>query len=74
MGLMTLIDARSPKVEVCMFLLIQGIAIGGLFQVPLIGLQAAMPISDMATSTGAFVLIRTIGTTLGARWVAFVRL
>ena len=34
-------------------------------QTPLIALQAAMPLKDMATSTAAFVLIRTIGGTVG---------
>lgn len=34
-------------------------------QTPLIGLQAAMPLKDMATSTAAFILIRTLGGTIG---------
>lgn len=38
--------------------LIAAIGIGGLFQVPLIGLQAAMPLRDMATSTATFGFLR----------------
>jgi len=38
--------------------LIAGVGLGGLFQVPLVGLQAAMPVKDMATSTAAFSLMR----------------
>ena len=38
--------------------LIAGAGIGGLFQPPLIGMQAAMPMKDMATSTATFGLIR----------------
>lgn len=34
-------------------------------QTPLIGLQAAMPLKDMATTTAAFILIRTLGGTIG---------
>ncbi|KAG6812805.1 hypothetical protein H0H93_013673, partial [Arthromyces matolae] len=34
-------------------------------QTPLIGLQAAMPLKDMATSTSTFGFIRTIGGTVG---------
>jgi len=39
--------------------------IGCLFQPPLIALQAAMPLKDMATSTATFSLIRTLGGTIG---------
>ena len=42
------------------FLLITGIGIGCLFQPPLIGLQAAMPLKDLATSTATFGLIRYV--------------
>jgi hypothetical protein len=45
--------------------LIAALGIGGLFQTPLIGLQAAMPLKDMATSTAAFGFIRTLGGTVG---------
>ncbi|CDO68306.1 hypothetical protein BN946_scf184799.g33 [Trametes cinnabarina] len=48
-GLMTMLDEHSNTAE----------------QTPLIGLQAAMPLKDMATSTSAFVLIRMLGGTVG---------
>lgn len=47
------------------FPLIAGAGLGCLFQTPLIGLQAAMPLKDMATSTGAFGFLRTLGGTIG---------
>jgi len=40
--------------------LIAAIGVGGLFQTPLICLQAAMPFKDMATSTATFVLLRCV--------------
>lgn len=46
-------------------LLVAGIGVGCLFQPPLIALQAAMPIKEMPTSTGTFMLIRTLGGTIG---------
>ncbi|KAG2111720.1 major facilitator superfamily domain-containing protein [Suillus discolor] len=45
--------------------LIAALGVGGLFQTPLVAIQAAMPIKDMATSTGAFVFLRTLGGTIG---------
>ncbi len=47
------------------FPLIAGIGFGGLFNPPLIGLQAAMPFRDMATSTATYGLIRQLGSTVG---------
>ena len=47
------------------FLLITGVGIGGLFQTPLIALQAAMPYRDMAVATGALVLFRLLGSAAG---------
>jgi EmrB/QacA subfamily drug resistance transporter len=65
MGLMTRLDAFSNEPEKILYLLVAAIGLGNLFQVPLIGLQAAMPISDMATSTAAFGFLRTLGGTIG---------
>lgn len=45
--------------------MVPALGVGSLFQTPLIALQAAMPISDMATSTAALGLIRTISGTIG---------
>jgi len=65
MGLMTRLGANSSTAEKVLFPLIAAVGLGNLFQVPLIGLQAAMPLQDMATSTGAFSFIRTLGGTIG---------
>jgi hypothetical protein len=37
----------------------------GLFQAPLIALQASMPLADLASATSALVLFRTLGGSLG---------
>ncbi|KAF8637399.1 hypothetical protein AX17_002894 [Amanita inopinata Kibby_2008] len=65
MGLMIRLDAYSNIAEKILYPLITAAGIGCLFQVPLIGLQAAMPIQDMATSTGALGFLRTLGGTVG---------
>ncbi|TBU32477.1 MFS amino acid permease [Dichomitus squalens] len=64
-GLMIMLDDTANNAEREVYPLIAAIGIGCLFQTPLIALQAAMPLKDMATSTAAFVLIRTIGGTVG---------
>ncbi|KAH0583751.1 hypothetical protein J132_00776 [Termitomyces sp. J132] len=65
LGLMTMLDASSSQVVKEIFPLIAALGLGNLFQTPLIGLQAAMPIKDMATSTATFGFIRTLGGTVG---------
>ncbi|PFH54197.1 hypothetical protein AMATHDRAFT_169852 [Amanita thiersii Skay4041] len=55
----------SNSAEKVLYPLVAALGLGCLFQVPLIGLQAAMPIQDMATSTGTFGFIRTLGGTVG---------
>ncbi|KAK1236015.1 hypothetical protein PQX77_000784, partial [Marasmius sp. AFHP31] len=64
-GLMTMLDGYSSLAEQLVLPLVAALGIGALFQTPLIGLQAAMPLKDMATSTGAFGFIRTLGGTVG---------
>jgi len=64
-GLMTTLDDHSNTAEKVLYPLIVAAGIGCLFQPQLIALQAAMPLKDMATSTGAFVFIRTMGNTVG---------
>ncbi|KAG1754579.1 MFS general substrate transporter [Suillus lakei] len=64
-GLMIMLDSTSTTAEKEIYPFITALGIGCLFQTPLIGLQAAMPIKDMATSTGAFVFLRTLGGTVG---------
>ncbi|KAF8623555.1 hypothetical protein AX15_006326 [Amanita polypyramis BW_CC] len=65
MGLMIRLNAYSNLAEKILYPLIAALGLGNLFQVPLIGLQAAMPIKDMATSTAAYVFLRTLGGTVG---------
>ncbi|KAI9446080.1 MFS general substrate transporter [Lactarius indigo] len=64
-GLMTTLDDHSNTAEKVLYLLITALGIGCLFQTPLIALQAAMPLKDMATSTGAFNFLRTLGGAVG---------
>ena len=47
------------------YTLIAGLGLGGLFFPPLVGLQAAMPGRDMATSTATLGLLRLLGSTVG---------
>jgi hypothetical protein len=65
MGLMIMLDAYSTTVEKVWYPLVAAIGLGSLFQTPLIGLQAAMPIKDMATSTSTFGFLRILGATVG---------
>ncbi|KAL1721033.1 major facilitator superfamily domain-containing protein [Schizophyllum commune] len=58
-GLMTMLDDQSSNAVKEILPLIAALGLGANFQ------QAAMPIKDMATSTGAFAFIRTIGGTVG---------
>ncbi|KAI0320729.1 MFS amino acid permease [Amylostereum chailletii] len=64
-GLMTQLDDTSNNAEKELYPFVAAIGIGCLFQTPLIGLQAAMPLKDMATSTATFGFIRTLGGTIG---------
>ncbi|KAI9446101.1 major facilitator superfamily domain-containing protein [Lactarius indigo] len=64
-GLMITLDDHSNTAKKVLYPLIAAIGIGCLFQTPLIALQAAMPLKDMATSTGAFGFLRTMGGTVG---------
>ncbi|KAI1795901.1 MFS amino acid permease [Ganoderma leucocontextum] len=64
-GLMITLDDTSNTAERVLYPFVTAIGVGCLFQTPLIALQAAMPLKDMATSTAAFVLIRTLGGTVG---------
>ncbi|KAF8342225.1 major facilitator superfamily domain-containing protein [Cantharellus anzutake] len=64
-GLMMTLDNGSSLAQQEIYLCIAALGTGCLFQTPLIALQAAMPLKDMATSTGAFTLLRTLGGTIG---------
>lgn len=65
LGLMSMLDSHSSSAVKVIYPLIAAFGLGALFQTPLIALQAAMPIKDMATSTGTFGFIRTLGGTVG---------
>lgn len=64
-GLLIMLDDRSNQAEKVIYLLLGALGTGPLFQTPLIALQAAMPLKDMALSTGAFMFLRVIGGALG---------
>ncbi|KDQ16128.1 hypothetical protein BOTBODRAFT_107517 [Botryobasidium botryosum FD-172 SS1] len=64
-GLVITFDDRTNLGKQEGFLLIAGVGVGCLFQTPLIGLQAAMPIQDMPLTTTTFGLLRTLGGTIG---------
>ncbi|KAJ7285974.1 MFS general substrate transporter [Mycena rebaudengoi] len=63
-GLMIMFDERTGPARQSIYPLVAAVGIGCLFQTPLIGLQAAMPVKDMATTTSTFGFIRTIGGTV----------
>ncbi|KDQ10533.1 hypothetical protein BOTBODRAFT_58069 [Botryobasidium botryosum FD-172 SS1] len=56
---------HSSSATQIIFPMIAGTGIGGIFIPPMIGMQAAMPVKDQATSTATFGLIRTLGSTIG---------
>ncbi|KAG2137516.1 MFS general substrate transporter [Suillus clintonianus] len=64
-GLMIMLDNTATPAENEIYPVITALGIGCLFQTPLIAIQAAMPIKDMATSTGALIFLRTIGSAVG---------
>ncbi|KAF8873113.1 MFS general substrate transporter [Infundibulicybe gibba] len=64
-GLMTMLDNHTHRALQEIFIFITGFGLGGLFQVPLVALQAAMPINEMATTTSAYNLLRNLGGTMG---------
>ncbi|ETW79037.1 major facilitator superfamily [Heterobasidion irregulare TC 32-1] len=64
-GLMILLDDTSSLARQEIFPLLSGLGLGGLWQVPIIGMQAAMPLRDMATSTSALLFVRPLGSTIG---------
>ncbi|KAJ6607903.1 major facilitator superfamily domain-containing protein, partial [Mycena sp. CBHHK59/15] len=64
-GLMIMLDDRSSLAVQIIYPLIAGIGVGALFLPPLIGMQAAMPVKDMATSSTTFGLFRSLGATIG---------
>ncbi|OCB88604.1 MFS general substrate transporter [Sanghuangporus baumii] len=64
-GLMIMLDDTSSGLERVFYPLVAAVGTGCLFQIPLIALQAAMPLKDMATSTATYVFVRQLGGTVG---------
>ncbi|KAG2357725.1 MFS general substrate transporter [Suillus spraguei] len=64
-GLMIMLDDTATNTAQEIYPFIASLGVGCMFQTPLVAIQAAMPIKDMATSTGAFMFIRTLGSTFG---------
>lgn len=62
---MIMFEENTSKVAQEIVLLVTGLGLGCFFQAPLIGLQASMPLRDMAVSTAVLVLLRTLGGTVG---------
>ncbi|KAL5523984.1 hypothetical protein ACEPAG_8157 [Sanghuangporus baumii] len=63
-GLLIMLDEKTSVVKQEVLLFVFGIGVGCLFQTPLIALQAAMPLKDMATNTATYQLLRTLGGTV----------
>ncbi|KAI0928708.1 hypothetical protein AcW1_005878 [Taiwanofungus camphoratus] len=64
-GLMIMLKETSNTAEKVLYPFVAAMGLGCLFQTPLIGLQAAMPLKDMATTTATFGFLRTLGGTIG---------
>jgi hypothetical protein len=64
-GLMASLTSRSNRAQQEIYILVAALGIGCNFQTPLIGLQASMPVRDMAVSTSGMVLLRAIGGSIG---------
>ncbi|GAA5894859.1 uncharacterized protein JCM6883_002235 [Sporobolomyces salmoneus] len=64
-ALLATLDDNSNTAQQVLYLLVAALGCGPLFQAPYLTMQAAMPVSDMATATGTVSLIRQIGGTVG---------
>ena len=64
-GLMYTLDYNSSTAKKEVYPLIAAIGVGGIFQAPVVAIQASMPLKDMATSTAAFMFVRTVGAAIG---------
>ncbi|KAJ7211917.1 major facilitator superfamily domain-containing protein [Mycena haematopus] len=64
-GLMIMLDERTIVALQIVYPLVASLGLGPLFLPPLIGLQAAMPVKDMATSSTILGLFRSLGSTIG---------
>lgn len=64
-GLLIMFEEDTSVAKQEIFLLICALGFGCVLQAPLIGLQAAMPLKNMATSIAALNLLRTLGGAVG---------
>ncbi|KAN0076816.1 Major facilitator superfamily domain containing protein [Tylopilus felleus] len=64
-GLMIMLDYSSSIAEQELYPLVAAIGVGFLYQIPIVALQAAMPMKDMATATSAFMFLRVLGAAVG---------
>lgn len=64
-GLMCTLDDRSSRAKELVISSIAGLGTGTMFQVPLVAMQAAMPVSAIGTTTAAFTLSHTLAGALG---------
>ncbi|KAF8306334.1 MFS general substrate transporter, partial [Clavulina sp. PMI_390] len=64
-GLLIMLDEKTSAAKQEIWLFVTALGTGCLFQPPLIAMQAAMPLKDMATTTGAFGFTRTLSGTIG---------
>ncbi|KAK7053805.1 membrane transporter [Favolaschia claudopus] len=64
-GLMIMLDEKTSIALQIIYPTIAGIGLGFLFLPPMICLQAAMPVKDMATSLTTMGLFRNLGSTVG---------
>jgi len=64
-GLMSSLDSKSNTAKKVLYPFVSAAGLGCLLQTPLIALQAAMPIKDLATSTSTFGFVRLMGGTVG---------
>ncbi|ESK84655.1 membrane transporter [Moniliophthora roreri MCA 2997] len=64
-GLMIQLDDLSSRAEKELYPFVAALGLGCLFQVPTVAFQASMPLADMAASTTAFILFRTLCGSIG---------
>lgn len=68
-GLVIMLEENTPTYKQELPLLVAGIGLGMILQPPLVGLQASMPLKDMATSTAVYILLRCVVTfAAGDHW------
>lgn len=64
-GLQSMFGLNTSKAEICGYLLLQGIGVGGTLQTTLVAAQASVGKDDRAVVTGARNFFRTLGGAIG---------